>query len=62
MKRTKFIAHLNAHKCALLREGTKHSIFQNLITGVRVSVPRHASVLDTTAQAVCRQLGIPRLK
>ena len=62
MKRTKLIAHLNAHKCILLREGTKHSIFQNLTTGVRVSVPRHATVLDTTVQAICLQLGIPRMK
>lgn len=59
MRRSKLVAHLERHGCILLREGAKHSIYRNLLTGAQTSVPRHASVFETTARAICRQLIVP---
>ena len=58
MRRIKLVAHLLHNDCILLREGAKHSIYRNLLTGVQTSVPRHASLLESTARAICRQLGV----
>jgi mRNA interferase HicA len=51
--------HLRDHGCVPLREGAKHSIWQNPRTGQRTSVPRHRELPLTTARAICAQLGIP---
>ena len=59
MKRRQFLDHLADHGCELRREGSKHSIFQNLSTGKRTSVPRHTEIDNLTARKICRQLDIP---
>ena len=59
MKRTKLIAHLLRSGCILLREGGKHSIYRNLLTGTQTSIPRHTFLLMSTARAICKQLGVP---
>ena len=57
MKRTLLIKHLRTHGAYLLREGKRHSIYQeeNLKTGV----PRHSEIVDELARKICRDLGIP---
>ena len=59
MNRVRLVLHLLRNGCILLREGSKHSIFRNLFTGAQTSVPRHPSLLEPTARAICRQLGVP---
>ena len=58
MKRQELIRHLTRNGCALAREGSDHSIWENPANGRRTAVPRHREVLDTTARAICRQHGV----
>ncbi|MDQ3863834.1 MAG: type II toxin-antitoxin system HicA family toxin [Actinomycetota bacterium] len=58
MKRHALLKHLKEHGCALRREGTRHSIYQNIETGKNTSVPRHTEIDNTTARKICTQLGI----
>ncbi len=60
MKRREFIEHLLNHGCQLDREGAKHSIYRNPANGRCSGVPRHREIKNTTARAICDQLGIPR--
>jgi len=58
VKRKDLIRHLITHGCVLAREGSNHSIWENLLNGRRSAVPRHREILDITAKAICRQLEI----
>ncbi|MCG2711967.1 MAG: type II toxin-antitoxin system HicA family toxin [Candidatus Omnitrophica bacterium] len=62
MKRKEFIRHLNKHGCRLLREGAKHSWWNNIRLNKRSAVPRHAEINDILARKICRDLGIPSVK
>ncbi|MDR1740154.1 MAG: type II toxin-antitoxin system HicA family toxin [Bacteroidales bacterium] len=62
MKRNKFVKYLNEHRCFLTKEGKKHSIFTNSVTGKFTTVPRHPDINDYTAEDVCKQLNIPKIK
>ena len=53
------LKHLQANGCELLREGAKHSVWMNIETERRTTVPRHRSIPRSTARAICKQLGIP---
>ncbi|MCE9527234.1 MAG: type II toxin-antitoxin system HicA family toxin [Planctomycetales bacterium] len=59
MKLRDLIRHLRKHGCVLAREGSDHSIWENPANGRRTAVPRHREILNPTARAICRQLGIP---
>ena len=59
MKRRALLKHLKEHGCDLRREDTRHSIYQNVETGKRTSIPRHTEIDNTTARKICTQLGIP---
>ncbi|KKU50121.1 MAG: YcfA-like protein [Parcubacteria group bacterium GW2011_GWB1_49_7] len=58
MNRAKLILHLLKHGCILLREGSRHSIYKNLITGAQTTVPRKSTLLLFTAKGICKQLGV----
>jgi mRNA interferase HicA len=60
VKRGDLERHLPQHGCELLREGGKHSFWVNPATGHRASVPRHSEIKNTTANGICRQLGVPK--
>jgi mRNA interferase HicA len=60
MKRRDFLRHLAAHGCALLREGSRHSIYFNPGTGATSSLPRQTEINDFLARKICRDLGIPQ--
>ncbi len=62
MKRIVFINHLLAHNCFLHREGTKHSIYKNKLSGKKSTVPRHPELFDDFCKDICKQLGIPKIK
>lgn len=60
MKRKALLKHLRAHSCVLLREGGRHSVFQNSKTGKQSTVPRHNEIADLLARKICDQLEIER--
>ena len=62
MKRTKLIKHLLANKCVFKREGSNHTIYQNLKTGKKNAIPRHNEIGDMLCNEICKQLGIPMMK
>ncbi len=62
MKRTKLLKYLKSQGCVLLREGGKHSWWQNPELNKRSSVPRHTEINDRLAVKICKDLGIPPIK
>ncbi|PYU55398.1 MAG: addiction module toxin, HicA family [Acidobacteria bacterium] len=59
MKRRDLIRHLEAHGCALLREGGNHSVYVNRAARKTSTVPRHREINEGLARKICRDLGIP---
>ena len=59
MKRRDLLAHLTSHGCSLLREGARHSWWQNQSLNTRSAVPRHSEVSNHLARKICKDLGIP---
>lgn len=59
MKRADLLRHLEAHGCALLREGGSHSVYVNRQARKVSTVPRHREVNDFLARKICRDLEIP---
>ncbi|HKT32199.1 MAG TPA: type II toxin-antitoxin system HicA family toxin [Gammaproteobacteria bacterium] len=59
MKRRDLLQHLAVHGCTLLREGVRHSWYQNSSLGRRSAVPRHTEINGYLARKICRDLGIP---
>jgi hypothetical protein len=62
MKRQALIKHLKEHNCTLLREGTKHSVFYNLLNLKTTAVPRHIEINEVTVRMICKDLGIPQAR
>jgi mRNA interferase HicA len=59
MKRRDLLAHLMGHGCSLLREGSRHSWWQNQALNTRSAVPRHSEVDNHLARKICKDLGVP---
>lgn len=59
MKRKKLLRHLRDHRCLLLREGGRHSVFYNPHNRHTSTVPRHNDLDDFLAEKICGDLGIP---
>ncbi|OIP93925.1 type II toxin-antitoxin system HicA family toxin [bacterium] len=62
MKRHELIAYLRSQGCELLREGGRHSWWQNRALNKRSSVPRHTEIGNDLARKICRDLGVPTIK
>jgi hypothetical protein len=60
MKRSKLLKHLKKHGASLLREGSKHSIFQK--DQLKSQIPRHNEIVDELARKICKDLGIPFMR
>jgi len=60
VKRKDLIRHLEENHCFLLREGSKHSVYQNAVTKKRTTVPRHAEIDRNLAKLICKQLEITK--
>ena len=60
MKRLDLERHLRAHGCEIKREGAKHTVWHLPATRGWATVPRHRELPETTARAICDQLGVPR--
>ncbi|MFL6467818.1 MAG: type II toxin-antitoxin system HicA family toxin [Pyrinomonadaceae bacterium] len=62
MKRRELVRHMTGHGCVLLREGGRHSWWQNTEQNRRSAVPRHNEIPDELARKICKDLGIPKVK
>ena len=60
MTRNVLINHLKANKCEFLNHGKKHDVYINTVTKVKTTIPRHADIDEELADAICKQLGIPK--
>ena len=60
MKRKLLINHLKSNNCILLNHGKKHDIFINTETKTKTTIPRHSDIDEELADAICKQLGIPK--
>jgi len=61
VKRYQLLDHLQRHGCRLDREGGRHSIFTNSVTGAKAPVPRHSEIDNRLAAKICRQLDVPQI-
>ncbi|MGZ4822622.1 MAG: type II toxin-antitoxin system HicA family toxin [Terriglobales bacterium] len=59
MKRTDLLRHLQAHRCDLVRDSGKHTIYANRERTRFTAVPRHREINRFTARNICRDLDIP---
>lgn len=57
MKRSQLIKHIKAHGAWLLREGSRHSIYQ--LGDLKTQIPRHNEIVDELARKICKDLGVP---
>jgi len=57
MKRTQLTKYLKKHGAFLLREGSRHSIYQKGV--LKTEVPRHNEIVDELARKICKDLNIP---
>jgi mRNA interferase HicA len=62
MKRGDLLRYLRDNGCEFLREGGRHSWWQNPSQNKRSSVPRHNEIDDNLARKICKDLGIPPIK
>ena len=58
VNRSELVRHLEQYGFFLQREGSNHSIYSNG-KGKIVPVKRHTTFDRTTANALCKQAGIP---
>jgi predicted RNA binding protein YcfA (HicA-like mRNA interferase family) len=57
MKRNQLIKHLKKHGAYLLREGSRHTIFQK--GQLKTQLPRHNEIVDVLARKICKDIDIP---
>ena len=62
MKRHALIDHLHRHGCRFDREGSRHTLFINPVTGVKAPVPRHGEIDNRLALKICQQLSVPPIR
>ena len=57
IKRNQLLKHLKKYGASLLREGSKHNIYQK--GQFRSEIPRHNEIVDELERKICKDLGIP---
>ena len=60
MKRNQLVKHLRKHGASLLREGSRHTIYQK--GQFKSQIPRHNEIVDELARKICTDLGIPFMR
>ncbi|MBF0402394.1 type II toxin-antitoxin system HicA family toxin [Candidatus Magnetominusculus xianensis] len=58
MKRKTLIRELTLAGCVLHRNGARHDLYINPVTGKKQPIPRHSEIDDTLARHIKRLLGI----
>lgn len=59
MKRRDLLRRIRDEGCALVRHGSDHDWYRNVITGAMEAVPRHREIKETTARSIIRRLSAP---
>jgi mRNA interferase HicA len=59
MKRKRLLQHLSESGCRLVREGGRHSWWENPALNKRSAIPRHTEISDILAAKICKDLGVP---
>jgi len=54
-------SHLRQHGCQLVREGSKHEVWEGP-DGRRATLPRHREIPAATARAICSQLAVEKIR
>jgi len=60
VKRKELIKYLKNNGAYLVREGSRHSIYEK--GRLRTEIPRHIEIIDELARKICRDLELPFLK
>ena len=60
MKRNKLLKHPKKHGASLLREGSRHTIYQR--DEFKSQIQRHNEIVDALARKICKDLRIPFVK
>ena len=60
MKRNKLLKHPKKHGASLLREGSRHTIYQR--DEFKSQIPRHNEIVDALARKICKDLRIQFVK
>jgi len=60
MKRNQLIKHIKRYNGFLLREGSRHTIYQR--ERLKTEVPRHNEIVDELARKICKDLDIAFLR
>jgi len=60
MKRNKLLKHPKKHGASLLRDGSRHTIYQR--DEFKSQIPRHNEIVDALARKICKDLRIPFVK
>lgn len=58
MRRREFIEHVRNHFCTVVREGARHSVLKNQVTGAVSALPRYDEIDSFLARKICKDLGI----
>ena len=58
MKRRELVRHLNKQGCRFVREGHRHSWWENPALHRRSAIPRHVEINERLARKICRDLGV----
>jgi mRNA interferase HicA len=57
MKKNQLLKYLKKHDAFMLREGSRHTIYQRGQN--KTQIPRHNEIVDELARKICKDLGIP---
>lgn len=60
MKRRALLRRIYEEGCVLVRRGSGHDLYRNVITGKMDAVPRHAEINEYTARDIIRNLSAPQ--
>jgi mRNA interferase HicA len=56
MKRTELIKIIEKNKCILIRHGSKHDWYQNLLTKISQPIPRHSKINEYLTKHIIKML------
>jgi mRNA interferase HicA len=58
MKRRRLLQYLHAKGCNVVREGGRHSWWENPAQNKRSAIPRHNEIDEHLARKICKDLGV----
>ena len=59
MKRRALLRRITEEGAVLVRNGSEHDWYRNVITGKMSAVPRHREINEYTARSIIRDLSAP---